>query len=420
MKPALGGRSGNGLVSEVAQGSFADRLDLQARDELLAVNGHQVQDVIDVRYYASEPWIRLRFRRAGRVRLREGERRYEEPLGLTFEEPIFDGIRACNNHCEFCFVAQMPKGMRRSLYVRDDDYRLSFLHGSYVTLTNLSEADWQRIEEQHLSPLYVSVHATENNLRRQLLGNPDAPDVMGQLRRLAALDVTVHTQVVVRPTVNDGRHLNRSIEDLAGLYPAVRSVSIVPVGLTKYHRFDCRLQTDAEMKTVLDQASKWQTRSREQLGVTFVYLSDEWYLRLGEGVPNRADYDGLDLTENGVGLVRRFLDEERRQMTSLISEHNAPTLVTGTLFAPTLRDAVVGSGAEVVSVVNRYLGESITVAGLLTVEDVIAQLVDRDSGDPVVLPVAMFGGPEGQSLDNAWPTDAEDALGRPVFVRFSQ
>jgi putative radical SAM enzyme (TIGR03279 family) len=347
----------------------------------------------------------------------EGERRYNEPLGLTFVEPIFDRIRRCNNRCEFCFVAQMPEGLRPSLYVKDDDYRTSFLFGSYVTLTNLTEDDWDRIERQHLSPLYVSVHATEQDLRRRFLNNPDAPDLMAQLRRLAAMDIVVHTQIVVRPGVNDGAHLARSVDDLETLYPAVRSVSVVPLGLTKHHRFDCRVQTKAEMRGVLEQVTGWQMELRDRLGVAFVYLSDEWYLRLGEDVPPMAHYDGLDLTENGVGLVRHFLDREKEGLRALIAELDRPTVVTGTLFAPMLRTALVGSEATVVSVVNRFFGESVTVAGLLAAKDVIARLEGREREGDVVLPPVMFSGPKGQSLDEMWPTDVEQALGRPVIAR---
>jgi putative radical SAM enzyme (TIGR03279 family) len=284
-------------------------------------------------------------------------------------------------------------------------------------LTNLSEADWQRIEEQHLSPLYVSVHATETDLRRRFLGNPAAPDVLAQLRRLAAINVTVHAQIVVRPGVNDGGHLDRSIEDLAALHPSVRSVSVVPVGLTRHHRFSCRLHTDAEMRDVRDQVSRWQAQLRDSLGVAFVYLSDEWYVRLGEDVPPTAHYDDLDLTENGVGLVRHFLDHQQRKLASRISDLDAPTLVTGTLFAPVLRAALAGFSADVVSVVNRFFGESVTVAGLLIAEDVIAELEDRELGEAVVLPPAMFGGPEGQSMDEMWPTDVEQTLERRVITR---
>ncbi len=400
-----------GLIDAVAPHSMADRIGLRPGDELISINLHPLRDVIDVRFYAAEPHLNLQVRRADEVLKVEAERRYDEPLGLEFAEPTFDGIRRCNNHCEFCFVAQMRPGLRPSLYIKDDDYRHSFLFGSYITLTNLTEADWKRIDEQHLSPLYVSVHATDLELRRRVLRNPNAPDVMGQLCRLADLGIEVHTQIVVQPGVNDGPHLKRSIGDLSKLYPAVRSVSIVPVGLTKYHRGHCRIHTREEMRVVFERVTAWQSRLRERLGVNFVYLSDEWYLRLGESVPLLRDYDGLDLTENGVGLVRQFLEVGERKLQSLISNLESPTLVSGDLFAPLLQTV---TGLEVIPVVNHFFGETVTVTGLLTARDVVAQLQDRKLGGVVVLPPAMFGGPEGQSLDGMWPEDVAEALERPV------
>jgi putative radical SAM enzyme (TIGR03279 family) len=404
-----------GEIAAVAPGSLGARIGLRPGDRLLAINGEPVRDVIDVRFLAAEETLALEVERDGKTRAFQARRRYDEPLGLSFTRPTFDvEIRRCDNACEFCFVTQMPPGLRPSLYVKDDDYRHSFLFGNYVTLTNLTPADWERIEVQHLSPLYISVHATELALRRRVLRNPTAPDVMAQLHRLAEIGIEVHTQIVVTPGLNDGPHLDRSIDDLASLYPAVRSLSVVPVGLTRYHRGGCRVHTLPEMRAVFDRVTAWQRRLHPELGARFAYLSDEWVLRLGEPVPPAAAYDGLDLTENGVGLVRRFLDHDR---LSEIGREGPATLVTGTLFAPTLAQAVAGRpNVEVVPVVNRFFGETVTVAGLLTAEDVIAQLQERPLGDVVILPGVMFGGPEGQSLDDVWPESVAEALGRPVVI----
>jgi putative radical SAM enzyme (TIGR03279 family) len=413
---------GTGLIAAVTSDSLADRVGLQPGDELLSINDHPLRDVIDARFYAAESRLALRVRRGGQAFSVEAERRYGEPLGLEFVHPTFDGIRRCNNRCDFCFVTQMPPGgmdgLRRSLYVKDDDYRYSFLFGNYVTLTNLDEADWSRIGEQHLSPLYVSVQATDLELRRRILGNPAADDVMSQLGCLADLGIEVHTQIVVVPSLNDGSHLERSIGDLADLYPAVRSVSVVPVGLTRFHRGGCRVHTHVEARDVFSRVAGWQERLRERLGVNFVYLSDEWYLRLGEKVPAAETYDGLDLTENGVGLTRRFLDG-CAEFAGRGPQAATLTLVTGTLFAPLLRRAMAACthlNVEVIAVVNHFFGETVTVAGLLAGRDVVAQLRGRDLGDVVALPPAMFGGPEGQSLDEMWPQEVEQALGHKVIV----
>ena len=407
-----------GLIVGVAPGSLAERAGLQPGHELLAINGQPVHDVIDVQFYGADEQLALTVRRVDGVHTFEVHRRYGEPLGLDFAGPTFDGIRRCTNRCEFCFVAHMPLGLRRSLYIRDDDYRHSFLSGSYVTLTNLSETDWVRIGRQQLSPLYVSVHATEPALRRRMLANPSAPDVLVQLERLIDLGIEVHTQIVVVPQVNDGPALARSIEDLARLHPGVRSLSVVPVGITRYRLGECRVHTWAEMREVFDLVVEQQSRLRGELGIGFAYLSDEWYLRLGQPVPPAEAYDGLDLTENGVGLVRRFLDRGF-QLPGLpeARDVHAVTFATGMLFAPVLQEALKGwDGAEVVAVTNRFFGETITVAGLLTGRDVVVALRDRPLGDVVVLPAAMFGGPEGQTLDGMHPDDVAQALGRPVVL----
>jgi len=403
-----------GLIVRVSSGSLAERLGLQPGDELLAIDDHLLRDVIDVRFYSAKERLTLRVCRRGKEMALGVERRYDEPLGLEFARPTFDtAIRRCNNRCDFCFVEQMPAGLRRSLYVKDDDYRHSFLFGNYVTLTNMTEADWERIGEQRLSPLYVSVHATDLAARRRLLHNPTAPDVMAQLRRLAEAGIEAHTQIVLVPGLNDGEQLERSIGHLAELYPAVRSVSVVPVGLTRFHRGGCRLYTPEEVRTVVEQVVAWQAKLRARLGVNFAYLSDEWYLRLGNKVPPAEAYDGLELGENGVGLVRRFLDRTasgRRRMAN-------GTLVTGTLFAPVLRQVTAGlADIEVVPVVNRFFGETVTVAGLLTAQDVVQQVQTRGL-DTVVLPASMFGGPDGRSLDGVRPEEIAEALGRPVVVK---
>jgi putative radical SAM enzyme (TIGR03279 family) len=399
-------------------------LGLRPGDELLEINGHPLRDLIDVQFYGVEDRLTLRVRREGGERTLRARRRYDEPLGLDFVRPLFDAdIRRCNNHCEFCFVAQMPRGLRPSLYIKDDDYRYSFLFGSYITLTNLTEEDWARIGEQHLTPLYVSVHATDPDLRRRVLGNPHAPDVIDGLRHLARRGIEVHTQLVLIPGLNDSPHLDRSIGDLADLYPSVRSVSVVPVGLTKYHRGGCRPYTVQKMREVWEQVTAWQQRLRRRLGVRFVYLSDEWYLRLGEAIPPRAAYDGLDLRENGVGLVRSLLDRWR-SVERTLSALGGPgqTWVSGELMAPVLEGLAAkfadrtGIRAEVVPVPNRFFGETVTVAGLLTGQDVIAYLRERPLQEQVVLPAVMFRGPEGQSLDEMRPDDLARALERPVFL----
>lgn len=408
-------------IQNVEAKSAAARAKVLPGDGLLAIAGHAPRDVIDVQIYTAEPEFTLLIERAGKQLTLPVRRRYGEPLGLSFENELFDGpIRACRNACEFCFVSQMPPGMRAPLYVKDDDYRLSFLHGNYITLTNLDEADWERIAEQYLSPLYVSVHATEPDVRGGLMRNPRAGDILAQLDRLAGDGIIVHTQAVLAPGRNDGAHLDRTIADLAARYPAVATLTVVPVGLTRWRRDTLRPYTDAEAAAVLQQTLAWQTRLRAELGVGFVYPSDEWFLRAGVPIPPPDAYDGLlpALVENGVGMVRLFLDgwpATQRRLADLGGPRQ--TWVTGALFAPTLRAqaaefaAATGLDVTVVAAPNRTFGETVTVAGLLTVADVIAALRAAPPADVIVLPDEMFRGPEERSLDGQLPAAVTEALG---------
>jgi putative radical SAM enzyme (TIGR03279 family) len=422
-----------GQIAAVIPGGLAAELGWQAGDELLSINGHPLRDVIDVQFYSADEYLELLLRRDGELTLYEVERDYAQPLGIEFNHPTFDAqVYRCDNLCEFCFVLQMPPGMRYTLYVKDDDYRYSFLQGQYVTLTNLRASDWARIQEQHLSPLYVSVHATDPALRRRLLRNPEIPDVMEQLRRLGSYGIQVHTQIVVTPGLNDGPQLERSITDLASLWPSVCSVSVVPVGITRYHKRGLRPNTRAEAAAVVEQVGAHQKTFLAQLGVRFAYLTDEWYLTLEKPVPPLAAYDDLELQENGLGLVRAFLDEWQDLKVDIrywglrrersVERLERVTLVTGTLFAPTLAKVarefgeLSGIEAQVVPVVNHALGESVTVAGLLMGQDIIEQLQARALGDLVILPRVAFEHPDGISLDDVSPGQIAQAIDRPVTL----
>ncbi len=416
-----------GEIVAVAPGGLAAALGVRPGDRLLAVNGAPCADVIDVHYWSADEWVSLTLLRNGEEITLQGPRAYDQPLGLDFAHPTFDiDIRRCNNLCEFCFVLQMAPKMRRTLYIKDDDYRYSFLFGHFVTLTNLSDHDWERIVEQGLSPLYVSVHATELEMRRRCLRNDRAPDIMEQLRWLGENGIEMHTQIVVTPGLNDGPHLERSVHDLATLWPSVQSVSVVPVGLTKHHKYGHRINTLDECRVVLDACARWREECLQTLGVRFVYPTDEWHLRAGRPVPPAEAYDGLALQENGLGMVRDFLDEwetvRQEELPALKPKVRSVTLATATLFAPTLARAAAqlaeatGVRAEVVPVTNRKLGETITVAGLLMGEEVIADLKRRDLGDVVALPRIMFDHPEGLSLDDVTPAQVAEALDRPVIL----
>lgn len=429
----------SGLIKSLEPGSAAEAAGLRAGDAVLAINGHALRDVIDAQFYGADDALAFEVEREGARMTLSAARAFGQALGIEFEHPTFDiDIRRCNNLCPFCFVLQNAPRMRRTLYIKDDDYRYSFLFGHFVTLTNLSDEDWARIAEQRLTPLYVSVHATDLETRRKCLRNATAPDVMDQLRWLAERGIEMHTQLVITPGLNDGVELERSVRDLAALFPHVLSISVVPVGLTRHHKYGHRPHSRAEAAATIDAVEAWQAEFRARFGVRFAYCTDEWYLVAGRPVPSRRAYDGLDLTANGLGMVREFLDEWRRVRKAELApakhalegrglRYRSATLATATLFAPTLARAAreftrtTGVPLDVVPIVNERLGEAITVSGLLSGEDVIRQLQARGhlperDDHVVVLPRLMFDHPEGIALDDVSPLDIARALHKPIAL----
>ena len=418
-----------GIVAAVAPGSVAEKAGVLPQDVLLAINDHSVRDVLDVQFYAAEEELRLLLRRGDGEIVLDVDRDYRLPLGLDFTEPTFDDVRRCNNHCPFCFVAQMPprsQGLRPSLYIRDDDYRYSVLYGNFVTMTNLTPQDWNRLQEQRLSPLYISVHATDPGLRRALLGGDPIPDILQQIDRLAELGIAMHTQVVLVPGRNDGPHLEKTVTDLAARYPAVRSIGVVPVGLTRYHRGPCRTYTPAEAAAVIAQIAPRQAAHRARHGVSLVYLADEWYLLSRTPLPADADYDDYSQIENGIGLARQFLDDwHALDLDICHPKIKRCTLVCGTLIAPLMRAIGAeltdksGVQVDVISTVNQLFGETVTVSGLLGGQGVLAALQGRDLGEVVCLPRAMFDDAGQRTLDDLTADDLAQALGRPIITAAS-
>lgn len=437
---ASSSRAGSGLITQVEPGGLAAELGVQPGDVLLEVNGHPVRDVIDVRFYSAEELVSWRVCRSNQERHLIARRHPAQPLGAEFAHPTFDvDVLRCNNRCEFCFVNQSPPGMRRSLYIKDDDYRYSFLFGQFITLTNLTPADWQRIEEQRLSPLYVSVHTTQPELRRRILGKRDVQDILEQLRWFKERHLQVHTQLVLVPGLNDAEQLEHSLRDLWPLYPAVLSVAVVPVGLTARHAPGLRPYQPDEARRVLRQLDPWRRRGRRELGVTWVYPSDEWYLLAGRPIPPASHYDDFPQLENGVGMVRQFLDDWARlkrrlkrgkarhpdQPEAALRQRRA-SLVCGELAAPMLQrlademNAMCGTRLQVWPVINRWYG-LVTASGLLTGRDVIQQLREAARagallGDLLFLPRVMFDASGQWTLDDMTLAQLQEALGLPVHL----
>lgn len=421
-----------GTIAWIAPDSIAEALHLHPGDVVLAVSGMPVRDVIDYRFAIADEYIELLVRTDDGDILFEIEKECDDDLGIEFVQPLFDRERTCWNACAFCFVAQMPVGMRQSLYLKDDDYRLSFLYGNFITLTNLREEDWQRIAEQHLSPLYISVHATDRELRSVLLGRTRVSDVCDQIRRLGDSGILVHTQIVACPGINDGDVLVQTIEDLGVLYPIVQSIAVVPVGITRYG-LDRTLgpgsvllqsYTPDTAASVLDVVQHVGNNYRRSIGRRLVYPADEFFLLSGTAVPSASFYDGYPQYFNGVGITRDFFDvwnEAHIGLPCKVAERLRIALVCGTLIAPLMQTVadrlndVDGLDVHVVAVENRFFGERVTVSGLLTGQDVLAVLRFHEF-DQILLPRVMFDFEGVRTLDDYSVHTIEEELAVPVII----
>ncbi len=416
-----------GLISQVLPDSIAHDLAWQPGDRLISLGGHALRDVIDYRFYQADDTVEAVVDHGSHRRSYIISKDPDEDLGVEFAEGLFDHLRTCRNDCSFCFLKGLPRGLRRSLYLKDDDYRYSFLFGNFITLTNLTEADWQRIAEQRLSPLYVSVHATDDGLRRRLLGNPAAPPILDQLRRLGAAGVRVHTQIVLVPPFNTGSVLMRTVRDLAALFPVVQSIGVVPVGLTHLST-GLRPVTETEATAIVIAHRRWRTDLTASYGSSLVYLADELFLRSGLPVPGNRYYDDYPQLENGIGLTRTLLDgwsrlRRRPALTSL--PPRTVSLLCGGLIAPTLTaivhqwNAISSAKCQVVPITNAFFGPGVTVSGLLTGRDIIAQCQGAALGNLVLLPRAMFSSAGDITLDDLTLQDLASALGRPIALASS-
>ncbi|MCU0533341.1 MAG: TIGR03279 family radical SAM protein [Hydrococcus sp. Prado102] len=404
-------------ISKVIPDSIASEIGFEPGDSIVSINGTQPRDLIDYQFLCADEVLEIEvIDAAGKNHLIELEKDYDEDLGLEFETALFDGLIQCNNRCPFCFIDQQPPGKRESLYLKDDDYRLSFLYGSYLTLTNLTEKEWQRIEQMRLSPLYVSVHATEPNIRIRLLKNPRAGQIMEQFKWFQERRLQIHAQVVVCPGINDAIHLERTLLDLASFHegeiPAIASAAVVPVGLTRFRPSDNELipVTQEKATEVIAQVQQLQEKFRQKLGSNFAWLADEWFLIARQELPPQTHYEDYPQIGNGVGSIRQFIKQfqtiAKKMLPAELQKPRKFTWVVGNAvevaFQPLVKqlNKVKGLTIELAPLNSNYWGQEITVTGLLTGQDLLEGLKGKELGEAILLPSVMLKHDEQKFLDD--------------------
>lgn len=428
------------VIDRILPGSIAEELEVESGDVLLSVNGHEITDVFDYHYYTNEEYLIVVIRKSnGEEWELEIEKEYQEDLGIEFANGLMDDYKSCCNRCIFCFIDQMPPGMRDTLYFKDDDSRLSFLQGNYVTLTNMKEQDLKRIIAYKLGPINISVHTTNPKLRCQMLNNRFAGQALQKMDRLYEAKIPMNGQIVLCKGVNDGRELEQSITDLMKYIPVMESVSVVPVGLSRFREGLYFLEpfTKEDAEQVLNLIHHFQNICMETYGTHFVHASDEWYLLAERELPQEENYDGYVQLENGVGMLRllrtefvqalkeasavRIEQKNQRLGSNGNSEevfpHTCITIATGLLAAPTIQELVSEfmqvfpeKKIEVIPIINHFFGEQITVSGLLTGQDIVEQLKGRQLGSKLLLPCNLLRSGEEVFLDDMTLTQVGNAL----------
>ena len=416
------------LITGVEPGSIAEECGLEPGDRIGAVNGHEIEDFFDYQYYIEEEFLRVEvLTKDGEECTLEIEKEEDEDLGLVFESFLMDDYNSCCNKCMFCFIDQMPPGMRETLYFKDDDSRLSFLQGNYITLTNMKEKDIDRVIRYHLAPINISVHTTNPELRCRMLHNRFAGDVMEKIRRFSDAGIPMNSQVVLCKGVNDGEELDRTIRELGDFLPCMESLSVVPVGLTKYRDDLPKLEafTKEDAKKVLSQIQGWQKHFLETRGTSFVHASDEWFILAGEEFPPVDYYEGFGQLENGVGMMRLLISEVEERLSELTGDdrEKSVSIATAKLAFPTIRklaEQVTAKYARmhihVYCIENTFFGEQITVSGLLTGQDIERQLKGRELGDELLLPCNVLKADEDIFLDDMSLSALSESLQVPVNI----
>ena len=416
------------IIKEIEEGSIAQELELEPGDELISINGTQIKDVLDYHFLIKDEKVTVLIQKKdGEEWELDIEKDYDDDLGIIFEEGLMDEYRSCRNKCIFCFIDQMPPGMRETLYFKDDDARLSFLQGNYITLTNMNDEEIDRIIFYKLSPINISVHTTNEKLRCEMLHNRFAGSALEKIKKLKDAGITMNGQIVLCKGWNDGEELERTIHDLAAFLPEMGSVSIVPVGLTKFREGLEKLEgfSKEDSLVVLEQIHRWQKIFLTHYGTRFIFASDEWYLTAELPIPDEDSYEGYPQIENGVGLVRSMQIEFNEAFEELEGDDRQRnlSLATGVLAAPVLTIMIDKLNQKfpnikitLNTIMNHFFGTQITVAGLLTGEDIITQLKENTLGDYLLIPDVLLRNGETVLLDDVTVVDMENALQTKIRI----
>ena len=415
-------------IAAVIPGSIAEECGLEPGDKIVAVNDKKIEDIFDYQYYIEEEFLRVQIlTKDGEDCMLEIEKEEDEDLGIEFTNSLMDEYHSCSNKCIFCFIDQMPPGMRDTLYFKDDDSRLSFLQGNYITLTTMKESDMDRIIRYRLAPINISVHTTNPELRKKMLHNRFAGDICEKLKRFYDAGIPMNSQIVLCKGINDGKELDRTIEDLGRFLPYMESLSIVPVGLTRFREGLTCLEpfTKEDARDVLKQIHRWQEHFRKEYGTAFVHASDEWFILAGEDFPPEEYYEGYGQLENGVGMMRLLISEVEEALDEMQGDNRERELsiATAKLAYPTIcmlteriREKYPNIVIRVYCIENHFFGEMITVTGLLTGQDIIKQLSGKKLGERLLLPGNMLKADEDIFLDDITLNELSTALQVPVNI----
>ncbi|MEE1312793.1 MAG: DUF512 domain-containing protein [Lachnospiraceae bacterium] len=416
------------MIKEVLDGSIAWELELEPGDKVLAINDTEIKDIFDYQFLTEDEELVLLIEKSnGEQWELEIEKDMDEDLGIVFEDGLMDDYHSCHNKCIFCFIDQMPKGMRDTLYFKDDDSRLSFLQGNYITLTNMSDEDVDRIIRYRLAPINISVHTTNPELRCKMLTNRFAGTALEKIKTFYEAQIPMNAQIVLCKGINDGKELERTIEDLSQYLPYMQSLSVVPIGLTKFREglYPMEAFQKKDAREVLDIIHKWQAKLEPVCGGHFVHASDEWFILAELPFPDEEYYDGYEQLENGVGMMRLFISEFEQSMAQRTGDGRKKkvTIATAKLayeticyFADEIEKKYPNVAVQVVCIINHFFGETITVTGLMTGGDIIEQVKELDLGDALILPENVLKADEPIFLDDISVHEMEERIGVPVVI----